>query len=1481
MAIGFNKGESEFWYDGQIWMNIRGNGAYEIYANGTAIPIGQGTSTAFIPNQMNKLKVSYDSSLKTVTAWVNNEQVVDHFSLGSFTPDIQYAGFMVTSGDVNVQRIDNFAVKGVRIPQPDTELPVAISDTFQQTDIDRVQGFPLIGTATEVGGRRWIGNESIVFAGSGADANVSSHSNWGHNLAIVPYVPSGPSMSVEADVSVTNMTSWMAIGFSKGTREFWYDGQVWMNLRSNGNLEVYVNGAKNPVFQGHATAFNESGYNKVKVEYNAANHTVTAWVNTEKVVDHYDISGIAGFTPDIRYAGFVFQDPTPLGQKVKNFIVKGEMQPLPPPKPLPTDIVPLKKSDFPIGVFGNMPTGNRELFQKTVADLYSKGFDSYYAVNGSLNQDVLDFDIADAYGMGLYYNPMINLRNFIQKTSAPDDAQKAQDIARMLKARLEGHSSVRSVILSDEPRMDTMAKHVLMTDAIHAEMPDMKVLSPVIGIGTVSEMYSAINLDAFMIDVYPYSVKNAFGDITMNGYGYTEWDFISYIRKVTETKQADQPLWVILQAHTFDSGGRFSLRSPLRSELRMQNWMSIGEGATGIFWFLYETPPNGNVTGFQDHPELYDEASQLANRVKPLRDKLLAAKKDKDRFTASASGNVKPYTSTLVSKDGTKTYVVAVNMDAEHPQSLTVQSTQYEGTLKDLETGQEYTLGSSAIPFVAGDGKLFELIPSQNHNEPVVVLTSPSQDAVYSGASPTVHLTADVGTGISRVEFFANGKKVGTALQAPYQATWLHAPSGGYTITAVATDSRGTSNSSASVSITVQGTDNLLKNGSFEVENGDWTEGLLSQSASLDYDSTVARTGGKSIKMTGIAAQSVLSQGVALQPNTDYELSAWVKTNQIRGSGISIQCIQSGITTMMDYAPFPVFGTKDWTRIEVSFTTPAVVSPSKVEIYMNSLMDGGTAWIDDISLIETGKKANNDGLEAHWAFDEGNGQITLDSASKSSPQKVGTIVGGIWVPASLTGKFGTNSIFMYGGSQYIETPAIDLTNWTGFTISSWIELESVEKRQIIYANGGIVLEVAAGGRFDAKMRTGDPEVPWTTIQGGQLKAGKWVHVAVTYGSSGGIQLYIDGVQVGQHNPVIYLHDGSLSDYIGGAANETGASLHGLIDDVRVYSRTLSEVELKQLAHIATQATPHTDLSELTVSTGSLNPVFDPKVTSYSVKVGHETASLTITPTTSFPSSTITVLGQVYGSGTPIEVKLSVGINTVPLLITDLNGAMKTYTVVIQRAASGNGNGNGNGNGSDNNESGNNNPGQSSSNVKITDIVKHWAQESIERAIADGWVKGYEDQTFRPNQGTTRAEFISLLFRVLRPNDTVIGDVLNGFPDGNKVGTWARDAIAYAINAGWIVGDSGNNIQPNRMITRAEMAVILARVLNLPRVGGDVSVSADDSQIPKWAKDQVYALIQAGLIVGTGKGSFAPFKQLSRAEAVVVLLRMQEWLAAKN
>ena len=62
---------------------------------------------------------------------------------------------------------------------------------------------------------------------------------------------------------------------------------------------------------------------------------------------------------------------------------------------------------------------------------------------------------------------------------------------------------------------------------------------------------------------------------------------------------------------------------------------------------------------------------------------------------------------------------------------------------------------------------------------------------------------------------------------------------------------------------------------------------------------------------------------------------------------------------------------------------------------------------------------------------------------------------------------------------------------------------------------------------------------------------------------------------------------------------------------------------------------------------------------------------------------------------------------------------------------------------------------------FTDTVGHWAEDEISRAAALGWIQGYSDGTFRPNQYITRAQAVTMINRVLcrLPEDT--DDLLSG------------------------------------------------------------------------------------------------------------------------
>lgn len=93
------------------------------------------------------------------------------------------------------------------------------------------------------------------------------------------------------------------------------------------------------------------------------------------------------------------------------------------------------------------------------------------------------------------------------------------------------------------------------------------------------------------------------------------------------------------------------------------------------------------------------------------------------------------------------------------------------------------------------------------------------------------------------------------------------------------------------------------------------------------------------------------------------------------------------------------------------------------------------------------------------------------------------------------------------------------------------------------------------------------------------------------------------------------------------------------------------------------------LSNLTISSGTLNPNFSSGILTYTTQnVGYDTASVSVTPTTNVAGCTITVNGNAATSGQPSPVNLAVGSNTINIVVT--NGtASQTYTIAVVRESS--------------------------------------------------------------------------------------------------------------------------------------------------------------------------------------------------------------------
>lgn len=94
-----------------------------------------------------------------------------------------------------------------------------------------------------------------------------------------------------------------------------------------------------------------------------------------------------------------------------------------------------------------------------------------------------------------------------------------------------------------------------------------------------------------------------------------------------------------------------------------------------------------------------------------------------------------------------------------------------------------------------------------------------------------------------------------------------------------------------------------------------------------------------------------------------------------------------------------------------------------------------------------------------------------------------------------------------------------------------------------------------------------------------------------------------------------------------------------------------------------------NLSGLTASSGTLSPAFAAATTGYAISVGYDTDSITVTPTVAESHATVKVNGAAVAGGSASgAISLSVGANSIPIAVTARNGAVKTYTITVTRAA---------------------------------------------------------------------------------------------------------------------------------------------------------------------------------------------------------------------
>ena len=166
----------------------------------------------------------------------------------------------------------------------------------------------------------------------------------------------------------------------------------------------------------------------------------------------------------------------------------------------------------------------------------------------------------------------------------------------------------------------------------------------------------------------------------------------------------------------------------------------------------------------------------------------------------------------------------------------------------------------------------------------------------------------------------------------------------------------------------------------------------------------------------------------------------------------------------------------------------------------------------------------------------------------------------------------------------------------------------------------------------------------------------------------------------------------------------------------------------------------------------------------------------------------------------------------------------------------------------------------------------WFYDAVRYAYETGLMDGVEDNLFAPNSETTRAQLVTILYR-LAGQPAVSGNL--PFTDVES-GTWYTDAVAWAAQNGIVNGVSDTEFAPGDDITREQLAVILYRYAAYQ--GYDVSQRADlsgfgdASSISDYAQEALSWAHAQGLVLGFEDGSLRPQGTASRAQIAAVLMR---------
>ncbi|QHT61423.1 glycoside hydrolase [Paenibacillus lycopersici] len=178
----------------------------------------------------------------------------------------------------------------------------------------------------------------------------------------------------------------------------------------------------------------------------------------------------------------------------------------------------------------------------------------------------------------------------------------------------------------------------------------------------------------------------------------------------------------------------------------------------------------------------------------------------------------------------------------------------------------------------------------------------------------------------------------------------------------------------------------------------------------------------------------------------------------------------------------------------------------------------------------------------------------------------------------------------------------------------------------------------------------------------------------------------------------------------------------------------------------------------------------------------------------------------------------------------------------------------------------------SSVLPYDDIRSNYATESIVNMTKLNIITGMGDRRFEPDTAVTRAQFITMLDRLL--GIAPVTSAIAAFSDVAPA-AWYYEWVMPAIQLNIVQGMTAASFEPNRPVSRQEAAVMIARALKQSLSASTAiptGLYMDQEQVGTWAAAAVMRLTEIGLM-GGDQGRFRPQASMTRQEAAVMLNRI--------